>query len=124
LQPTPFSADVFGGSVVDRVTLLNVDCVVKSSGGLVARGFGSMPMGNVWSFSSHVLSYDQTLNAMRALASKIARPTNDYGEYGHPIDTNVALEPAYLNAASEVGVEQKLAQPVPKTLHTGDCQPL
>src|SRR5262249_24695136 len=32
----------FGGSVVDRATLLNVNCTVRTAGGQVAKGFGSM----------------------------------------------------------------------------------
>src|SRR5215467_8231399 len=51
----------FGGVAVDRVTLLNVDCVVSLPNGRSAKGFGSMTMGNVWSFPSRVLTYDQTL---------------------------------------------------------------
>jgi hypothetical protein len=51
----------FGGFSVDRVTLLNVECRVSLPNGRSAKGFGSMTMGNVWSFPSHVLSYDQTL---------------------------------------------------------------
>ena len=104
----------FGGSIVDRVTLLNVDCVVRTPDGHTAKGFGSMPMGNVWSFPSRLLSYDQTLAAMKALSNRIAKLTNAYQEFGHPIDINAALEPAYLKAAAEVAVEQKLAEPIPK----------
>ena len=58
----------FGGTATDRVTILNVQCVVSTKNGKSARGFGSMPMGNVWSWPSRVLSYDQTLDAMKALA--------------------------------------------------------
>ena len=93
----------FGGSVVDKVTLLNVECVVRTPDGRRAKGFGSMPMGNVWSFPSQTLSYDQTLSAMKALAGRIAVLTQDYPDYGHPLDLNFALEPVYLNAAREVG---------------------
>ena len=92
----------FGGFAVDRVTLLNVECVVSLKNGRTAKGFGSMTMGNVWSFPSHVLSYDQTLAAMKALAEKINTVTGAYREYGHPIDINCALEPEYLKAAAEV----------------------
>src|SRR5262245_16464876 len=61
----------FGGRELDRATLLNVDCVLSGPGGRTARGFGSMPLGNVWSFPSSVMSYDTTLGAMKALASRI-----------------------------------------------------
>ena len=46
----------FGGSVVDRVTLLNVQCAVEDGSGRVAHGPGSMPLGNVWSFPSRTLT--------------------------------------------------------------------
>lgn len=108
---TPY---MFGGSKVDRVTLLNVSCVVQTPDGRRAKGFGSMTMGNVWSFPSRVLSYDQTLAAMKALAVRVEKLTNDYKDYGHPIDINVALEPAYLKAAMEVTTQQKLPEPIPK----------
>lgn len=104
----------FGGVAVDRVTLLNVDCVVSLRNGRSAKGFGSMTMGNVWSFPSRVLTYDQTLAAMKALAEKINVLTRNYRDYGHPIDLNCALESPYLNAASEVTRELKLAEPIPK----------
>ena len=46
----------FGGVALDRATILNVYCVVRTVSGKVAKGFGSMPLGNVWSFPSKVLS--------------------------------------------------------------------
>jgi L-alanine-DL-glutamate epimerase-like enolase superfamily enzyme len=104
----------FGGRAVDRVTLLNVDCVVRTRDGKTAKGFGSMPMGNVWAFPSRTLSYDQTLDAMKALATEIDRETGQYVEYGHPIDINVALEPAYLKAAAAVSSRLKLTEAIPK----------
>lgn len=104
----------FGGVAVDRVALLNVTCIVRTAAGRAAKGFGSMPLGNVWSFPSRVLSYDQTLGAMKALAGRIAAVTRGYREYGHPLDLNAALEPVYLSAAAEVTAKQKLAEPIPK----------
>ncbi len=103
----------FGGRALDRVTLLDVNVVV-SGGGRSARGFGSMPLGNVWSFPSRTLSYDDTLGAMKALAERIARATTGFKERGHPVDLNRSLEPAYLAAAAEVSAERKLAEPIPK----------
>jgi L-alanine-DL-glutamate epimerase-like enolase superfamily enzyme len=104
----------FGGSVVDKVTLLNVNCVVKNRAGKSAKGFGSMPMGNVWSFPSRKLTYDQTLAAMKALAVKIHKIAGAYKAAGHPVDIGHALEPEFLKAALEVNRELKLAEPVPK----------
>ena len=104
----------FGGNVVDRVTMLNVHCVVSAANGKSAKGYGSMPIGNVWAFPSKVMSYQTTLNAMKVLSQRIRKITADYPEMGHPIDINVALEPAYLKAAAEVSTELKLASPIPK----------
>jgi L-alanine-DL-glutamate epimerase-like enolase superfamily enzyme len=103
----------FGGVALDRATLLNVTCTVETVGGRTARGFGSMPLGNVWSFPSKVLSYEDTLAAMMALVERIARITAGHREAGHPIDLTWALEPAYLEAAREVSRELHLAEPIP-----------
>jgi L-alanine-DL-glutamate epimerase-like enolase superfamily enzyme len=103
----------FGGVAVDRATLVNVECVVRTVAGRGARGFGSMPLGNVWSFPSKVLTYDATLAAMKALVERVARLTGDYREVGHPIDLTWALEPAYHQAAQEVSRQLNLAEPIP-----------
>lgn len=89
----------FGGTVVDRVTLLNVKVTVRNRAGKVAHGFGSMPLGNVWSYPSKTLTYDQTLAAMRSLAAKVEKITGAFKEYGHPVELNYQLEPEWLKAA-------------------------
>src|SRR5215813_9235262 len=104
----------FGGVPVDRATILNVNVTVRTADGKTAKGFGSMPLGNVWSFPSREMSYETTLGAMKALAERIAKITQDYKEYGHPIDLNSALEPLYLKAAVEVSGGLKLLTPIPK----------
>ena len=110
----------FGGLVSSAISIVNVTCNVSSQGGKTAKGFGSMPLANVWSFPSRVLSYDATLAAMKALAERIAKLTGDYKEYGHPIELNWALEPEYLKAADEITRKQKLAEPIPKLVHSGN----
>ena len=65
----------FGGVALDRATILNVECSVQTVDGRSAGGFGSMPLGNVWSFPSRVLSYEATLAAMKALAEQVAAIT-------------------------------------------------
>ena len=108
---TPYQ---FGGRSVDQVTLLNVNCSVETLSGHVAHGFGSMPMGNEWSFPSKTLSYDTTLQAMKQLAERIRKITEGYTEAGHPIDINYTLEPEYLNAAIEITRAMRSDQPIPK----------
>jgi L-alanine-DL-glutamate epimerase-like enolase superfamily enzyme len=103
----------FGGVAVDRATILNVRCRVENRSGQTNRGFGSMPLSNVWAFPSLVLTYETTLGAMKALAERIAAITGSCKESGHPIDLNEALEPAYLQAADEVSGQLDLAEPIP-----------
>ncbi|WP_265594741.1 mandelate racemase/muconate lactonizing enzyme family protein [Haloferula sp. BvORR071] len=104
----------FGGTAVDRVTLLNVTVRVSTPDGKSAKGFGSMPMGNIWSFPSKTMSYETTLGAMRELAKRIAKITGDFKETAHPIEINHVLEPDYLKAAADVSKELGLAEPIPK----------
>jgi L-alanine-DL-glutamate epimerase-like enolase superfamily enzyme len=103
----------FGGTALDRVTLLNVECRVRTVNGRSARGFGSMPLGNVWSFPSRILSYEDTLDAMKALVERIDRLTADCKETGHPIDLTHALEPEYHKAAAAVTKDMRLEEPIP-----------
>jgi len=104
----------FGGIAVDRVTLLNVECSVSNSDGRTARGFGSMPLGNVWSFPSRVLGYDATLDAMKTLAGRIQTTLLDAQLCGHPITLAHLLEAPYDRAAAEVTRELNLAEPIPR----------
>jgi L-alanine-DL-glutamate epimerase-like enolase superfamily enzyme len=99
----------FGGVASDRVTVLNAECTVHTRAGKRSRGFGSMPLGNVWSFPAKTLGYDQTLAAMKALTARIADLTRRCTDFGHPIDLTWALEPEYLKAAAAVDV----GEPIP-----------
>ena len=102
----------FGGREVDRVTLLHVDCVVRTRGGRRATGFGSMPLGNVWAYPSRQLPFEETLGAMKALADRLAPLTGACREWGHAVDLATLLEPEWLKAAAELS--KGMAEPVPK----------
>lgn len=104
----------FGGKEVDRVTMLNVRCRLRTRAGKTAEGLAAMSMGNVWAFPSGSLPYDTSLAAMKSLAGKIERITAAFTEFAHPLDVNHALEPEYLKAAAEVSREMALPVPVPK----------
>ena len=102
----------FGGRTVDRVTLLNVNCRVRTGDGREARGFGSMTLGNAWAFPA--ASHDEGLGAMIGLAADVRAQTAACDEAGHPIDLFRALEPAYLRAAADLSRSRKLPVPIPK----------
>ena len=102
-----------GGIADDRSTLVNVTCHVETQAGKRAKGFGSMPLGNVWSFPSKVLSYDATLNVMKELVRHLAAIFEACTVVGHPIDIAHTLEPLYLDVAIRVAQQLKLSEPVP-----------
>lgn len=102
----------FGGRTVDRVTLLNVDCRVRTGDGKESWGFGSMTLGNAWAFPK--ASHDDGLGAMKALADDLRRITADCDEAGHPIDLFRVLEPEYLRAAGALSKARDLPAPIPK----------
>jgi L-alanine-DL-glutamate epimerase-like enolase superfamily enzyme len=104
----------FGGTVLDRVTLLNVKVRARNRAGKQVTGFGSMPMGNVWAYPSRTMKYEQTLGAMQSLAKKVQAITAGYKDYGHPVELNHHLESEWLKAAAAVNAELKLADPLPK----------
>jgi len=68
----------------------------------------------MWAFPSKTMSYDTTLDAMKALADRIQRITNGCRETGHPLDLNHVLEPEYLKAAADVSLARTLDEPMPK----------
>ena len=98
----------FGGVALDRVTLLNVDVVVEDGQGRVAKGFGSMPLGNVWAWPTRAMTYDQTLGAMKQYAIIVGKEYAEQEVKGHPIDITHALEPTLLGRGL-----QSLAEPMP-----------
>ncbi len=103
----------FGGVALDRATLLNVHCTVETRNGKVAKGFGSMPLGNVWAYPSKKMSYDQTLAAMKAVVARVHQITSDYREFGHPVDITHALEPIYHRAAADESKRLATPDPIP-----------
>jgi len=106
----------FGGRSVDRVTILNVNCRVRTHGGGEAGkdawGFGSMTLGNAWAFPA--ATHDTGLGAMKALADALQPLTASCDERGHPIDLFRVLEPEYLRAAAAVSAARSLPAPIPK----------
>jgi L-alanine-DL-glutamate epimerase-like enolase superfamily enzyme len=101
----------FGGRTVDDVTLLNVNCRVRTGGGREAWGFGSMPLGNAWAFPA--VPYDVGLGAMKALAETLRKLTAEVDEAGHPVDLARVLDPQYFRAAESLSTSRALPSPMP-----------
>lgn len=101
----------FGGRTVDRVTLLNVTCTVEGRRGRSVKGFGSMPLGNVWSWPARSMNYDQTLGAMKDLATRAAAVYRANPEYGHPVELTHTAEPEVTKTSRELSA--RLPEPMP-----------
>jgi L-alanine-DL-glutamate epimerase-like enolase superfamily enzyme len=106
---TPYQ---FGGRTVDRVTILNVHCRVRSGDGREASGFGSMTLGNAWAFPA--VSHDVGLQAMVYLAEALHAQTAACDEAGHPLDLFHVLEPVWLQSAASLSRTKGLPAPIPK----------
>jgi L-alanine-DL-glutamate epimerase-like enolase superfamily enzyme len=102
----------FGGRSVDAVTILNVNCRIRTEAGKEAWGFGSMTLGNAWAFPA--ASQDAGLGAMKALADALTPVTAACDDSGHPFDLFRVLEPEYLKTAARVSAERALPVPIPK----------
>src|SRR5262245_8787740 len=104
----------FGGVALDRVTILNVTMTVEHADGRRgSTGFGSMPLGNVWSFPSRVLTYDDTRGVMKRIAAEIAPMYRGNKEAGHPIEISMAAEHFIIDRGLQVGEAMGLAEKVP-----------
>src|SRR6266446_2811214 len=104
----------FAGAVVDRATMVTVRCSVRTAGGKVASGFGSIPFNHTLSFPSKKMTNETKNDAMKALAAELAKVTGSHQEFAHPIELNWGLAPLYLKAAAEVSERLHLADPIPK----------
>ncbi|HKQ36719.1 MAG TPA: enolase C-terminal domain-like protein [Verrucomicrobiae bacterium] len=104
----------FAGAVVNRATMVTVRCAVRTVGGKVATGFGTMPFNHTFSFPSKEESDERKNEAMKALAAELTKVISGYSEYAHPIDLDWDLAPLYVKAATEVSQCLHLADPIPK----------
>jgi L-alanine-DL-glutamate epimerase-like enolase superfamily enzyme len=103
----------FGGVALDRVTVLNVEADVETVAGRRATGFGFMPLGNVWAYPSRSMTYQQTLDAMKAVTERVASMYRGFKGAGHPIDITWTLEHKYLKEAEAMGRRLAVADPIP-----------
>ena len=114
----------FGGRVVADVILLDVTVEVETRDGRRGRGFGSMPMGNVWGWPSAKVSVEETLAAMVALGERLVQDARQYRGEGHPLEITHELAGSYQAAADEITREAGLAEPMPRLAQLVAASPL
>ncbi|HEY2910747.1 MAG TPA: mandelate racemase/muconate lactonizing enzyme family protein [Gemmataceae bacterium] len=103
----------FGGVALDKATVLNATVTVETRSGKRAIGLGSMPLGNIWAWPSKRLNYDQTLAAMKELASAFRQTTAEFHEFGHPIELGHSLEERFLGHRFPVAAKLQLGEEIP-----------
>lgn len=103
----------FGGVALDRVTLLNVSMTVETQSATVAKGTGSMPLGNVWAWPSKAMTYDQTLGEMKELAAHCQRAFRGAPRYRHPVEIGHVVEQHLRSMAVGWHIVRKLPEPIP-----------
>jgi L-alanine-DL-glutamate epimerase-like enolase superfamily enzyme len=104
----------FARTVVNRLTVLTVECKVRSVSGKEATGFGVLPLNYTFTYPSKALTPAVRLDAIKELVRQISKITGEHKEFGHSIDINWELAPAYEKAAAEVTRKLQLADPLPK----------
>ena len=114
-EPVPFRAPLkFGGRIVDKSFLINVDVTVETRRGHSASGFGSMPVGNVWAWPSANLTSEQTEAAMKKFAENVVDLANAYPDYGHPVELIYHLSGEYYHLGRALPQRLKLGEEMPQ----------
>lgn len=114
----------FGGRVVTDVTLLHVNAEVETADGKVGRGFGSMPMGNVWAWPSSACSNDETLTAMVAFGEECVNRASLYMLGGHPLEITTDLAEDHGSIAQDMKSRFGLAEAMPRLAQLVAASPL
>lgn len=115
----------FGGRVIDKSFLINVDVTVETRDGKHREtGYGSMPVGNIWAWPSDKVSGEQSEAAMKQFAEEIVDLAGVYKEFGHPIDLVYHLSGEYDHTAKTLCNKLKLAEPMPELAQLVSASPL
>lgn len=114
-EPVAFRAPLkFGGRVLEHTDLINVQMTVEDRKGHQARGFGSMPLGNIWAWPSADVSAADAEKAMKVYASKVGELFATYPEFGHPLEIFFAVSAEFHHQATRISDSQGVAEAVPE----------
>jgi L-alanine-DL-glutamate epimerase-like enolase superfamily enzyme len=103
----------FGGRVVDDALIADVTVDVETRQGTRARGYGSMPMSNAWSWPSQTVAGEETLKALVTLASGLVESARDPQDFGHPLELTHRRSREYRPRADQVTQTMGLTESMP-----------
>jgi len=113
-EPIQFRSPLkFGGRVMDKGCLINVEVRVETRNKRQEAGFGSMPAAPVWAWPSDKVPMEKAEEAMKQFASDVVELAADYPDYAHPIDIIEQFAGEYEHLAKLVQQRQKLPEPMP-----------
>jgi L-alanine-DL-glutamate epimerase-like enolase superfamily enzyme len=124
-EPIAFRAPLkFGGRVIDKSWLINVEVVVENKAGKHQTGLGSMPVGNVWAWPSDKVSTDQAEAVMKNFAEQICDLVTLYPDYSDPIDIVYHISGEYTHLGKRLSQEAKLPEIMPELAELVAASPL
>jgi L-alanine-DL-glutamate epimerase-like enolase superfamily enzyme len=113
-EPIQFRSPLkFGGRVMDKGSLINVEVLVETRNKRRESGFGSMPVAPAWAWPSSAVPMEKAEEAMKQFASDIVELAIDFPDYAHPIDIFEQIAGEYEHQAKQVHQKHKLAEPMP-----------
>jgi L-alanine-DL-glutamate epimerase-like enolase superfamily enzyme len=124
-EPVQFRSPLkFGGRVMDKGCLINVEVRVETRNKRQEAGFGSMPAAPVWAWPSAAVSMEKAEEAMKQLATDVVELAADYPDYGHPIDIIEQFAGEYDHLAKRVQQKLKLPEAPPVLAQLVAASPL
>jgi L-alanine-DL-glutamate epimerase-like enolase superfamily enzyme len=124
-EPVSFRSPLkFGGRVIDKGNLINVEVRVETRNKRQEAGFGSMPAAAVWAWPSSAVSMDQAEEAMKKFAEDVVELAADYPDYAHPIDIVEQFAGEYEHLAKLVQQKQHLPETLPPLAQLVAASPL
>lgn len=104
----------FGGRAVNDAVLMHVHADVETRDGRRARGFGSMPMSNIWAWPTRDVPAEKTLAAVIGLCRRLVAQADQYRESGHPLDITTDLSRSHAQTTADVVREAGIDEPMPR----------
>jgi len=124
-EPVQFRSPLkFGGRVIDKGCLINVEVRVETRNKRQEAGFGSMPAAPVWAWPTEALSVDQAEEAMKQFTTDVVELAADYPDYAHPIDIIEQFAGEYEHLAKLVQQKQRLPETLPPLAQLVAASPL
>ncbi len=124
-EPVSFRAPLkFGGRIVDKTFLINVEVTVETQAGAHATGIGSMPVGNIWAWPTSKLTGDQTETAMKEFAERITQMATEVPHFAHPLELMFDLAAEYHHLGQTVCAGHQFDETFPKLAELVAASPL